>query len=42
MDASNLAVGAILTQNINSKCNEPITYASHLLNIVVELYDDEA
>jgi hypothetical protein len=32
MDASNLAIWAILAQNINDKCNEPITYASHLLN----------
>jgi hypothetical protein len=31
-NASNIVVGAMLAQNLDSKCEEPITYISHLLN----------
>jgi hypothetical protein len=38
MDASNLAVGAMLAQNPMSKCNQPIAYASQNLNNVEKNY----
>ncbi len=31
-NASNMAIGAMLAQNLNSKCNQPTTYASSLLS----------
>jgi hypothetical protein len=31
-DTSNLAVGAMLAQNPTEKCDQPIPYASKLLN----------
>jgi hypothetical protein len=34
IDISNLAVGAILTQNLTGKCNHAITYALLLFNNV--------
>jgi len=30
MDASNLVIGAMLAQNLDNKCDQPITYASKL------------
>jgi hypothetical protein len=38
VDASNLAVGAMLAQNPMNKCNQPIAYASQLFNNVKKNY----
>jgi hypothetical protein len=34
INAYNLVVGAMLAQNLNGKCNQPIAYASQLFNNV--------
>lgn len=35
-NANNLVVGAMLIQNLIKKCDQPITYASHLFNNIIE------
>jgi hypothetical protein len=37
-NVSNLVVGAMLVQNRTKKCDQPITYASRLLNNVEKNY----
>ncbi len=37
-NASNLAIGAMLPQNLVGKCDQPIAYASKLLNNVKKNY----
>jgi hypothetical protein len=37
-DASNIVVGAMLAQNPTRKCDQPISYASHLLKLVEQNY----
>ncbi len=37
-DASNLAIGTMLAQNLIGKCDQPIAYASKLLNNVKKNY----
>ncbi len=39
MDSSNLVIRAMLGQSINgNKCNQPIAYAFHLLNMIKQKY----
>jgi hypothetical protein len=38
IDTSNLVVGPILTHNLIEKCDQPIAYASQLLNNVEQNY----
>lgn len=33
IDMFNLAIGAMLAQNLDNKCDQPITYASRLLSL---------
>jgi hypothetical protein len=38
IDASNVAVGAMLAQNFSRKCGQPICYAFRLLNFAKRKY----